>query len=235
MSLADVEVGAVVGGGHLQDAGTKFFLNRGIADDWDLGAREGPPDVLSDEMLVALVIRMDGDGGVAWDRLGTRGGDLEERARNLGHLVAHAVERALGGLHDHLFVGKAGLRDRAPVDHALAAIDIAALVERDKGLQHRLRVAGVERMDGTIPVARSAEFAELPENDAAVLVAPFGRNLDEFLAAEVVARFAFFLTEFFLDAGLRGDAGVVGAWKPEGGFAFLSSATDHDVLERVVE
>ena len=90
-------------------------------------------------------------------------------------------------------------------------------------------------MDGTIPVAGGAEFAELSENDAAVFVAPFGRHLDEFLAAEVVARFTFFLTEFLFDAGLRGDASVVGAWKPEGGFAFLSSATDHDVLQRVVE
>ena len=92
MALADIEVGAVVGWGHLQDACTKFFLNRGIADDRDLGAREGPPDVFTDEVLVAFVFRVDGDGGVARDRLGARGGDLEERARNLGHLVAHTVE-----------------------------------------------------------------------------------------------------------------------------------------------
>jgi hypothetical protein len=67
---------------------------------------------------------------------------------------------------------------------------------------------------GAVPVAGSAELAELAEDDAAVLVAPCGRDLDELLAAEVVARPAFFLAELLLDAGLRGDAGVVGADLP---------------------
>jgi len=68
-----------------------------------------------------------------------------------------------------------------------------------------------------------------------VLVAPFGGDLDELLAAEVVACLAFLLTEFLFDAGLRGDAGVVGAREPEGGLTFLTGAADHDVLQRVIE
>ena len=235
VALADIEVGAVMGRGDLEYARTELLLDGGVADNRDLGAREGAPDVLADEMLVALVIRMDRDGGVAWNGLRACGGNLEERSGNLGDLIPHAVERALGGLHDHLFVGQARLRDWAPVDHALAAIDVAAFVERDEGLQDRLRVAGVERVDGAIPIAGGAELAQLAEDDAAVLVAPFGSDLDEFLATEVMARLAFLLAEFFFDAGLRGDAGVVGARKPERGFAFLACAADHDVLQRVIE
>ena len=90
-------------------------------------------------------------------------------------------------------------------------------------------------MDRAIPVAGSAEFAELAKDNPAVLIAPVGRDLNEFLATEVMARLAFLLAEFLLDAGLRGDAGMVGARKPEGGFAFLSGAADHDVLQCVIE
>ena len=235
VTLADVEVGAVMGRGDLQHARAEFLLDGRVADDRDLGAREGAPDMLADEVLVAFVVRVDRHGGVAGDGLRTRGRDLEERAGDFGDLVAHPVERALRGLHDHLFVGEARLRDRAPVHHALAAVDIAAFVERDESLQDRLRVAGVERVDRAVPVAGGAELTELSEDDAAVLVAPLGGDLDEFLAAEVVARLTFLLTEFLFDAGLRGDAGVVGAREPEGGFAFLTGAADHDVLQRVIE
>jgi len=235
VSFADVEVGAVVGRSHLQDARAELLLDGGVADDGDLGAREGPPDVLADEVPVAFVLGVHRDGGVARNGLRTRGRDLEEGAGEFGDLVPHAVQRALGGLHDHFLVGEAGLRDRAPVDHPLAAVDVAALVERDEGLQDRLRVAGVERVDRAVPVAGGAELAELAEDDAAVLVTPGGGRLDELLAAEVVARLAFLLPEFLLDAGLGGDAGVVGAGEPEGGLAFLSGAADHDVLQRVIE
>ena len=138
VALADIKVGTVVSGGDLQDARTEIFLDGRITDDRNLGAREGAPDVLADEVLVAFVVGVDRNGGVARNGLWARGGDFEERAGNLSHLVTHAVERALGGLHDHLFVGKTRLRDRAPVDHALATIDVAAFVERDKRLQHRL-------------------------------------------------------------------------------------------------
>ena len=235
VALADIEVGAVVGRGDLQHARAEILLDGRVADDRDLGAREGAPDVLADKVLVALVVGVDRHGGVAGDGFRTRGRDFEESAGEFGDLVTHAVERALGGLHDHLFVGEARLRDRAPVHHALAAVDIAAFVERDEGLQDRLRVAGVECVDRAVPVAGGAELAELSEDDAAVLVAPFGGDLDELLAAEVVACLAFLLTEFLFDAGLRGDAGVVGAREPEGGLTFLTGAADHDVLQRVIE
>ena len=68
-----------------------------------------------------------------------------------------------------------------------------------------------------------------------MLVAPFGGDLDELLATEVVARLAFLLAELLFDAGLRGDAGMVGAREPEGGLSFLARAADHDVLQRVIE
>ena len=50
-----------------------------------------------------------------------------------------------------------------------------------------------------------------------------------------MARLPVLLTEFLLDAGLGGDAGVVRAGEPEGRLAFLAGAADHDVLQGVVE
>ena len=235
MTLADIEVGAVVGRGHLEHACAEGAFDGGVADDLDLGAGERAPDVLADEVLVALVFGVDGHSRVAGDGFGTSRGDLQERARMLDDLVAHLEERALGGLHDHFFVGQAGLRNRAPIDHALTAVDVAAFVERDEGLEDGLRIASVQRMHLAVPVAGCAELAELVQDDATVLVAPLGCDLDELLAAEVMAGLAVVLTQVFFDARLRGDTGVVGAGQPEGGFAFLASAAHHDVLQRVVE
>ena len=45
MTLADIEVRAVMRRGHLEDSRTEFALNRRVADDQDLGPREGAPDV----------------------------------------------------------------------------------------------------------------------------------------------------------------------------------------------
>ena len=88
-------------------------------------------------MQVALVFRMNGDGGVAEHGLGARGGDGEKLAGVLAVIaedgVADLPEVALLLVVDHFEIADGGLAARAPVDDVGAAIDEALLVEADEG------------------------------------------------------------------------------------------------------
>ena len=100
--------------------------------------------------------------------------------------IAHFVEEALLRLHIDLFIGDRGVRGRAPVDHALAAVDVAALVEFDEGGRGPLRVVLVEGEAGAVPVAGGTELRQLVENDPARLLAELPDLFEKALAPEVV-------------------------------------------------
>ena len=108
-------------------------------------------------------------------------------------------------------------------------------MEIDENLLDLARVGVVHREAFPGPIAGAAEFFELVDDDAAVLVLPLPDALEELVAAEVVAGFLFLLAEFAFDDGLRGDAGVVGAGEPEDFMTGLAGVAGEDVLECVVE
>ena len=149
-------------------------------------------------------------------------------------LVLHIIERALLLGRDHFLVGERGERAGAPVHHAQAAIDEALVVELHENFLHGAGVVGVEREAFARPVARCADLAELLRDDAAEFVLPFPDAGDEFIAAEIVARFLFRGADAFLHGGLRGEPGVVGAGEPEHFLAFHARLAGEDVLDGVV-
>ncbi len=181
---ADLEVHFVVGGRDLERTGGEGRIDRAVGDDRDLHAlTERTPHFLPDEVLVTLVVRMHGDGDVGGDGFGARGFEDEVRERDhvafgilgggrLDEFVAQAEDVALRRAHLDLFVGKRGERNRAPVDHAFAAVDVALVKELHKRGEHGARVAGVHREVRAIPIAGAAEFAELLEYLVTLLVAP---------------------------------------------------------------
>jgi hypothetical protein len=78
--LGDVEVDGAVRRGHPQHAGAELGLDPAVRHHPDRDGRPlRPGDVerLPDELLVALVVRVDGDGGVA--ELGLRPAGADER------------------------------------------------------------------------------------------------------------------------------------------------------------
>ena len=89
--LADLEIVEVVRRGDLDRARALLGIGIFVGDDRDQPADQGQANPLADQMLEALVVRMDGDRGVAQHRLGPRGGD--------GHPLAGLL--ALG-VHDRI-------------------------------------------------------------------------------------------------------------------------------------
>ena len=135
---------------------------------------------------------------------------------------------------DDFEIGDGGVAARAPVDHVLAAIDEALLVEADEDFADGAGEAGVEGEALARPVAGGAEADHLALDGAAGFRLPLPDALFEFLAAEVAVVDPFF-GELALDHHLGGDAGVVGAGQPEGVVAEHAMPADGDVDLGVLE
>ena len=191
--------------------------------------------MFADKVGVTLILGIHGDRSVSHDSLRAGGGDLQPDAGVLHDLKFKVIEISFLFLGNDLLVAQRGEGDRAPVNHPLASVDESLAVEIDEDLLH---LAGIRLVHGealTGPVAGAPELLELPDNDAAVLLLPFPDTLEELFATEVMAGLFLLFAQLALHNGLRGDAGVIGARKPEDFVAGLSGPTGENVLKGVVE
>ena len=181
-------------------------------------------------MLVTRVVGIHCDGFVAEERFWARSGDDDIVA------IPDVPEMTLRLGHDDFLVGERGAAGGIPVHHALAAIDEAFFIEVNEGPEDGVTKLVVHRESFASPIARATEFFELLDDNATVFVFPFPNFFLKFFATEIVAMFddALFL-ECFLDDGLGGNAGVVGAGEPEDFVALHALPAGENVLERVVE
>ena len=153
----------------------------------------GRIDMLADQSLVALVVGMHGDGGVAEHGLGPRGGD-DDVGRCIVGIEGAAFERIAEmpemALHLDLLdfeIGDRGEQLRVPIDEALVLVDQPCAVELDEHLAHG---AGQPLVHGEAlarPVAGGAEPLQLVDDRAAGFLLPLPDALDEVLAAQVAA------------------------------------------------
>ena len=231
MPPADLEVVGVVRRGHLDRAGAEGGVDVVVGDDRDPPAGQRQLDLGADQVLVALVVGVHGDGGVAEHRLGPGGRDDDRR---VAVAVPDGDELAVVVAVLDLDVGQRGQAARAPVDDPLGAVDQAVVEHPLEDGLHRAGQALVHREALAGPVDAVAEPAHLAEDLAAGLGLPLPDPLDERLAAEVVPGQAL-LGQLALDHVLRGDAGVVHARQPERVVALHPPAADQRVHQRVLE
>ena len=230
VALAEVEVCRVMARRDLEGAGAELRLDGIVANDGDAPAEDGQHHFLADELRVARVVGVHGNGGVAEQRLGAGRRD-SQAAVAIHQGVVDVVEMALGLAVLDLQVGEGRGTAGAPVDDALAAVDQALSVQVHKGMAHGAAGAGVEREGLPRPIAAHAEAAVLLADAAPRLADPVPDALQELLAAEVVAGEAFGGKLSFHDH-LRRDARMVEAGEPEGGLAQHAAPTGQGVLDR---
>ena len=138
-------------------------------------------------------------------------------------------------LVDHLLVGEGAFRDRAPVDHPLPAVDVPLVVKLDENLLHRLGQSLIHREALALPVAGTAEGAELADDLAAEFALPLPYAADELLAAEFVAAGVLLFAQVLLHPRFGRDAGVVGAGEPADFLALHAVVAAQNILQRVVQ
>ena len=137
MAQADLVVVRVVAGRHLDAAGAEIELDVIVGHDGQLTAHERQDRRLADEVLVALVRRVDRDAGVAKHGLRPGGGDGEVIITVL-EWVADIPERAGHILIFDLSVGQGRAAVRTPVDDAVSFVDQALFIQLAERLAHSL-------------------------------------------------------------------------------------------------
>ena len=203
--------------------------------------------MLADQRLVALVVGMHGDGGIAEHGLRPRGGD-HDVGRSVIRIEAAILKRIAQmpemTLHLDLLdleVGDGGEQLRVPIDEALVLVDEAGAVEFDEhlgnGTNHlivwRTRLPHGEAL--ARPVAGGAEPLQLIDDQPARLDLPLPDAAHELVAAQVAPVRLLAFHQLPLDHHLGGDAGVIGAGLPQHVAAAHALEADEDVLQRVVE
>jgi len=229
----DLEVVRIVSRCDLHDAGPEIPFDIGVRDDRDLLVHQRQDDGLADQVLIALVLRMDRHGGVAEQRLRAGRRQVKPTAA-IRQRITDVIERALGLLILDLGVGNRRQAGRAPVDDPFATVDQALFIQADEHLRDRLRQHIVHGEAFTAPVAGRSEALQLLDDPAAIDALPFPGSLQKSLAADCLLVFPVF-PHLLDDFRLGRDRGVVGAGQPEGGIALHPLLADQDVLQGVVE
>ena len=234
MAQAHLVVVGVVAGGHFHRAGTKAQLNIFVGHDGQLSANQGQDGVFAHQVLIALVVRVDGHAGVAQHGLGAGGGD-DELLIGVLDGIADVPEVAGHILVFHLRVRQGGAAVGAPVDDAASLVDQALVVKVAEGLPHSLGAGVVHGEAAAVPVAGDAHALLLLHDAVAILGLPVPNPLQKFVAAQVVTGLALFLAEDLLHLDLGGDARVVNTGQPQGGIALHTLVAGQDILKRGVK
>ena len=230
MAAADFEVVEIVGWGDLDRARAFFRVRIGVGDDRDRSADQRQDCPLADQRAVHRVIGMHRHGGVAEHRLGSRGGDDDGLAGFALDRVAQIPKRSLDLAVFHFQIRDRRLQLRIPVHQPAVAVDQAFFVKRDKGLLHRGGQTVVHGEALARPVERRAEAAQLARDGAAGFRLPLPHALDERVAAQIPAVFAFFRQQPF-HHHLCGDAGVIGARLPQRVATLHPAPADQRILD----
>ena len=239
VALADFVVVEIVGRGDFHAAGAEFRVAVVVRDNRDAAADQWQLDELADQRLVALVVRVNRDGGIAEHGFRTSGGDDQvvvafSGLGAIGQRVLEVPQEAFLVVVFHFEVGNRRVQLGVPVDQALAAVDQAVFMQAHEGFFHGFRQAVVHGEALAAPVDGRAQAADLTADVAAGLVFPFPDFFQEFLAAQVMTALAGGF-ELAFHQHLGGDTGVVGTRLPQGVAALHAAETDQRIHDRIVE
>ncbi len=228
VAAAGFEIVDIVRRCDLDHAGAESGVGQLVQNDGDLAVHQGKLDGLAVEVEVARVLGVDRHGGVAEHGFRARRGYSQKAARHAVDRIADVPEVALDVAVRHFQVGDGRVATRAPVDHVLAAVNQALFVEADENLSHGAGESGIEGEALARPIATGAEADHLVLDGVAGLRLPFPNAFFELVAAEVAVVDALF-GQFARHHHLGGDAGVVGAWQPQGVVAEHTVPADGDI------
>ena len=184
-------------------------------------------------MLVAVVALVHRDRAVAQHRLRPSRCHSDELVR-AHNRIANLVQLSLDFFMFDFKIGDRRLATRTPVDDVLAPINQAFFVQPDEHLAHGARQVLIHGEVFAIPIHGSAQPLHLVENCSAVMPLPFPHALDKCLASEIATLLAF-TGKLALNHHLGGNAGVVGAGKPQSEEPSHAVPAHDDVHLRLVQ
>ena len=213
MAAANLEIIEIMRRRHLHRTRALFGIGIVIRHNDQAAPDQGQNGVLAHQILIARVIGVYRDGGVAQHGFGPRGGDGDELAVIAFERIFDVPQMA-GNFHLlHFQVRNRRPQLRVPVDEAFVLVDQVFLVELDKNLDHRLGQTFIHGEAFTRPITRGAQALQLSSNGAARLVLPLPDSVYKFFPAQILARLTFFAQHPF-DHHLCRDTRMIHAWLP---------------------
>ncbi len=190
-------------------------------------------NLLANKRFVAFIGRMDSHRGVAEHGFRSgRGHHHFTLAINEG--ICHVVEFGIGLAVLYLYVGYGGMAARAPVDHAVAAVDESIPIETNEGLQHCVRIVGIHGKAIALPVKGETQGAKLFLDGSTIVLFPVPCPLQELLPPQVVAAQTF-RSHISLNHIVCRDAGMICSGKKQNSGALHLLKATQDVLNLVAE
>mmetsp|Transcript_19511 Transcript_19511/g.40139 ORF Transcript_19511/g.40139 Transcript_19511/m.40139 type:complete len:427 (+) Transcript_19511:3803-5083(+) len=224
----------------------------GIQDNGDLASRKGMNNVLSVQMRVTGVFRVDGYGRISQHSFQTGRGNHQyllaifdrvgKMCQNTEFVASLWILRApLVGLYFQkgsslqinvidLNVGNGRLQGTRPVSEAVRAIKQSLFVESIESLDDRLGEHIVHGKSLSRPIHTGSEMAQLGGDAISVFVLPFPDFFDEFLASQIVTVLVLALHEHFFHDTLGGDSRVVRSGNVQSGVTLHAVPTGQCVL-----
>ena len=186
VAFAHLEVVRVMGRCNLYTSGTEFFVYVGVGNHRDGASRERQLKHLSNEIGVALILRINRHSRITEKRLRSRGCDLHKGAFLSRYRIIDMPEKSVLVHMLYLCVRYGGLAYRAPVDDSGSLVNIAFLIQTDKYFLHRFRTALVHGKTFSVPVCGGAHLMQLVDNASAVFLSPVPAFLQESVTAQVL-------------------------------------------------
>ena len=132
VALAYLEVYRVVGGGDFEGAGAEIGVDGFVADYRDGAVHYGQDDAAAADAVVAGILGVDRNAGVAKHSFGAGGGDGDGLGGVVLEGIADVVQVAVDILIVDFKVGQGGGATDAAVDNALVAVDQPFVVKADE-------------------------------------------------------------------------------------------------------
>ena len=241
MTLTNFEVVEIVGGGDFHGTGAVRGVGVLVGDYGDDAVGQGEMDEAADEVLVTLVVGIDGDSGVAEDGFGAGSADDDFGVLDIGIIIRAVVRGGAELIGDfpevavfvfvlNFDIGEGGLMLRAEIDEFFAAVDHAVVPHFLEGFVNAGDNVFIESKSQVGPGAGGAEGANLEFHVAALLFDKVPDAGVEFIAIKFEAGVAFFFKGAFVDdPGL--EAGVVGTRDIPGRLTAKTIITSQGIFE----
>ena len=230
MANTHLIVVGVMGRSNFYSAGTKFQINVAICDNRNNATIGRQGQMLTNQMTITGVSRVNSYSSIARDGLRTGSSDSQVGALFLHYRITEIPQMSRVILMLNLDIRKSGVTVYAPVGNTGTLINQALFEQGAEHLAYSLGAALIHSKALALPITGNAQMLQLVDNTIAVLLLPSPNALQEFLTAQIITSLTlfFFNNLFYLNLGSK--TCMVITRHPQGVMSHHTMPTNQNIL-----